>query len=130
MKRGRKWASDIVKTTGPATKLSLKADRALIRADGKDLSFVTLSVEDANGLVVPNAMNQIRFSIKGPGEIIATGNGDATSHVSFQSKELDAFNGLCLAIVRAEAGEPGKITLEARADSLVGGTQVIRSSNQ
>lgn len=129
-RNGRKWASDIVKTTGPAAKLELSADRNSIRADGKDLSFVTLRVEDANGLLVPNAMNHIRFTIKGPGEIVATGNGDPTSHVSFQSKELDAFNGLCLAIVRANAGEPGKISLEAHADGLAGATRALRSSSR
>jgi beta-galactosidase len=127
-RKGKKWATDVVKTTGPAAKLALKADRTRIRADGRDLSFVTLSVEDAAGRMVPDAMNRIRFSVKGPGEIVATGNGDAASHVSFQSKELDAFNGLCLAIVRANAGEPGKITLEAQAAGLAAGTVVIRSA--
>ena len=126
-KNGRKWATDIVKTTGPAAKLVLEADHHSISADGKDLSFVTLTVEDKDGLMVPNAMNHVRFSIKGPGEIIATGNGDATSHVSFQSKELDAFNGFCLAIVRAKRGEEGKITVEAQADGLSGTAMVVRS---
>ena len=129
-KDGKKWATDIVKTTGAAAKLELKADRSVIRADGKDLSFVTLNVEDKNGLMTPRAMNSIRFSIKGPGEIIATGNGDATSHASFQSKEPNAFNGLCLAIIRAKAGEPGKITIEAEADGLTSATLVIRSSDR
>ena len=127
-KNGRKWASDVVKTTGSAAKLALQVDRSSIRADGKDLSFVTLTVQDKDGLMVPNAMNHVRFSVKGPGEIIATGNGDATSHVSFQSKEPDAFNGLCLAIVRANKGEEGKITVEAQADGLSGARVVVRSS--
>ncbi|HWC58811.1 MAG TPA: beta-galactosidase GalB [Verrucomicrobiae bacterium] len=117
-RNGKKWAADTVKTIGPATKLELKADRTSIRADGQDLSFITLTIEDKNGLMVPNASNQIRFHIKGPGEIIATGNGDATSHDSFQSPEPKAFNGLCLAIVRAQAGETGKIIIEAEADGL------------
>lgn len=125
-KNGKKWATDELKTTGPAARLVLKADRNSIWADGKGLSFVTLSVEDAKGLMVPNAMNQIRFSINGPGEIVATGNGDAASHVSFQSKERNAFNGLCLAIVRAKPGETGKITLRAEADGLSGATVEIR----
>jgi beta-galactosidase len=128
-RNGRKWASDIVKTTGPATKLVLNPDHSTILADGKNLSFVTLTVEDKSGLMVPNAMNHIRFAVRGPGEIVATGNGDATSHVSFQSKDLNAFNGLCLAIVRAKEGEAGKITLEAESDGLTSATTVIRSSN-
>lgn len=128
-KDGKKWAEDIVKTTGPSAKIELKADRTAIRADGKDLSFVTLTIEDKNGLMAPRAMNKIRFSIKGPGEIIATGNGDATSHASLQSQEPNAFNGLCLAIVRAKSGESGKIILKAESDGLAGATVVIRSSD-
>ncbi len=127
-KNGKKWATDIVKTTGPAAKLTLKADRTSIRADGKDLSFITLAVEDKNGLMAPRAKNQIRFRVKGPGEIIATGNGDATSHDSFQSLEPHAFNGLCLAIVRAKPGESGRITVEAEADGLTSASVTIKAA--
>ncbi len=124
-KNGRRWATDVVKTTGPAAKLALQADRTEIHADGKDLSFVTLTIEDRNGVPVPRSNNHIRFSLAGPGEIVATDNGDATSHVSFQSKERDAFNGLCLAVIRARAGEPGKITLTAQSAGLAGARIVI-----
>jgi beta-galactosidase len=119
-----------VKTTGSAAKLALEADHSSISVDGRDLSFVTLTVKDKDGLMVPNAMNHVRFCINGPGEIVATGNGDATSHLSFQSKELDAFNGLCLVIVRAKKGAEGKFTVEAQADGLTGATAVIRSSRR
>jgi beta-galactosidase len=129
-RNGKKWAVDIVKTTSPAVKLALKTDRAVIRADGKDLSFVTVTVEDKNGLMAPRALNNIRLSINGPGEIVGTGNGDATSHASFQSKEPSAFNGLCLAIIRAKNGEPGKITVKAEADGLTAATLAIRSSDR
>ncbi len=125
-RNGKKWATDVIKSTGPAAKLALKADHSSIQADGKDLSFVTLTVEDANGLMVPNAMNHIRFNLKGPGELVATGNGDAASHVSFQSPEMNAFNGLCLAIVRAKNGEPGKITLEAQSDGIATAALTVR----
>lgn len=126
-KNGRRWATDEVKTTGPAVKLALHADRTRIQADGKDLAFVTLTVADRSGLPVPRADNHIRFRITGPGELVATDNGDPTSHVSFPSKERDAFNGLCLAIVRAKAGEPGKITVSAQSDGLSTATVVIHS---
>jgi beta-galactosidase len=129
-KNGKRWATDMVKTTGPAARLSLKADRASIRADGQDLSFITVTIEDKNGLTAPRAMNKIRFTIEGPGEIVATGNGDATSHASFQSTEPNAFNGLCLAIVRAKPGAPGKIILAAESAGLAGATILIRSSNR
>jgi beta-galactosidase len=49
---------------------------------------------------------------------VATDNGDATSFESFQSHERNAFNGLCLVIVRAKAGETGNITLRAATEGL------------
>jgi beta-galactosidase len=117
-KDGKKWATDTVKTTGPAQKLAMEPDRAKINADGADLSYVTVTVEDKSGLQVPRSKNHIQFTIDGPGEIVATDNGDATSLVSFQSHERDAYNGLALVIVRAKPGEAGTIVLKAKADGL------------
>jgi len=48
-KAGRKWAEDVQRTTGPAAKLLLAADRATVRADGSDLAFVTVTVADKDG---------------------------------------------------------------------------------
>src|SRR6185369_13744685 len=45
-KKGQPWAEDAVRTAGPASGLKLAADRAQIAADGKDLSFITVSVTD------------------------------------------------------------------------------------
>jgi beta-galactosidase len=117
-KNGKKWATEVMKTTGPAQKLTMQPDRAKIQADGKDLSYVTVTVADKSGLMVPRSKNHIQFSVEGPGEIVATDNGDATSLVSFQSRERDAYNGLALVIVRAKPGQAGNIILKAKADGL------------
>ena len=117
-KNGKNWATDVMKTTGPAAKLTLQADRDKIRADGQDLSFITVMVADKHGLLVPRSKNHIQFQIEGPGEIVATDNGDAASFESFQAPERNAFNGLALVIVRAKPGQPGTIKLTATADGL------------
>jgi beta-galactosidase len=117
-KHGKKWAEDIVKTTGDAQKLKMLTDRPVINADGKDLSFITVRVADKNGVTVPNANNPLKFSIEGPGEIVATDNGDASNLVAFPSHERDAFNGLCLVIVRAKPGQRGTIKLKAVSPQL------------
>ena len=124
-KNGKEWAQDVVKTTGPATQILLKADRSQIAADGADLSFITATIADANGLLVPRSKNPVGFSISGPGEIVATDNGDATSFEPFQSSKRKAYNGLCLAIVRAKKGEPGAITVEAKSEGLTKATVKI-----
>jgi len=95
-------------------------------ADGKDLSFITVTVADNDGLQVPRSKNHIHFAIEGPGEIVATDNGDATSFESFQAPERNAYNGLALVIVRAKAGQPGTIKLTASADGLASAVTEIK----
>ena len=117
-KNGQKWAEDVVKTTGKAYQLAMSADRSEIISDGKDLVFITVKIDDKNNLMVPRTGNQINFSITGPGKIIATDNGDAASHESFQSKTKKAFNGMCLVIVAAEKGATGSFTVVAESKGL------------
>ena len=126
-KNGKKWATDTVKTAGPAAKLAMKPDRSRIADDGKDLSFVTVTVEDKNGVMAPHANNHIKFQVEGPGEIVATDNGDPTSFESFQAPERNAFNGLALVIVRAKPGQSGTIRLTAASDGLKTASVRIRA---
>jgi beta-galactosidase len=117
-KNGKVWSRDSVKTTGAPARLTLQPDRSIIAADGKDLSYVTLKIVDKDGLQVPLADNPIRFSVDGPGEIVAVDNGDASDMTSFQDASHKAFNGLTLAIIRALPGQPGTITVHATSDGL------------
>ncbi|HCY40130.1 MAG TPA: beta-galactosidase [Prolixibacteraceae bacterium] len=117
-KNGQKWAEKIVKTTGEVSQLKATADRSQIEADGKDLAFITVQITDENGLMVPRSNNRIEFSIEGPGEIVATDNGDSYNLESFASHHREAFNGLALVIVRAKTGEKGTIILKAKSSGL------------
>jgi beta-galactosidase len=115
-KNGQPWATDKMETTGPASALELAPDRTHIAANGKDLSFITVTVADSQGRLVPRSKNHLTFAVQGPGEIVAVDNGDATSFESFQAKERNAYNGLALVIIRAT--QPGTITLQAQSDGL------------
>jgi beta-galactosidase len=118
-KNGQVWAEDTVKTTGDAAQVALTPDRATITNDGRDISYVTVSIKDKDGLTVPTAMNPLHFDISGPGEIVAVDNGDETSLAPIQgTKDSKAFNGLALVIVRAKPGQSGPITLTATSDGL------------
>lgn len=124
-KDGKEWTTATVKTTGPAKQLALTADRTAIRTDGRDLSFVTVRVADDAGLTVPRSHPLIRFSIEGPGEIVAVDNGDPTSFESFQASQRKAFNGLALVIVRAKPGSTGPFTLTAASEKLAPASVVV-----
>ena len=117
-KNGKEWATDTVKTAGDPSKLLLVPDRAAIAADGKDLSFVTLTVADKDSRTAPRAVNLIHFEVTGPGEIVATDNGDPTDMTAFPSRDRKAFNGFALAIVRAKLGQPGPIVVTAKTEGL------------
>ncbi|MBF0198296.1 MAG: DUF4982 domain-containing protein [Planctomycetes bacterium] len=126
-KNGKKWAEKNTATTGKAAAVTLKADRSEISADGYDLSFVTVSIRDNIGNVVPRSHNMVNFEISGPGTILAVGNGNAASHEPFQAHYRKAFNGLCLVVIKSEKGKAGSITLKAKSGELTASHIVIQS---
>lgn len=117
-KNGVNWAEDVMKTTGKASQLSVTADRPVVQADGIDLIFITVRIEDKNNLLVPRTSNVLSFSIEGPGRIVATDNGNAASYESFRAKTKKAYNGMCLVIVAAEKGAKESFTLKAESKGL------------
>ncbi|MDA3929580.1 MAG: DUF4982 domain-containing protein, partial [Prolixibacteraceae bacterium] len=126
-KNGEVWAEEVVKTTSDAAQLAVTADRSEIKADGKDLSFITVDIQDKDGLFVANATNEVEFSIEGPGEIIATDNGDPSCMVEFPSTVRPAFSGKALAIVRTISGESGTIKVTAKSAGLMENNVVLNS---
>ena len=127
-KNGQRWAQNTVRTAGPAAKLLVQSDRKVLQADREDLAFVTVTIVDTKGSLVPRSKNPVRFDVTGPGELIATDNGDATSQESFQATERKAYNGLCLAIVRTMAGKPGVVTVRVQSDGLQSAQIKLRST--
>jgi len=124
---GRPWASASSKTAGPAVALRMAADRAALRANGSDLAYVTVRVADASGLTVPRAADAISFSLEGPGDIVATDNGDATDFEPFPSTTRKAFSGQALVIVRTRRGAAGDITVRAQALGVAGAEVRLQS---
>ncbi|MFN8241208.1 MAG: beta-galactosidase GalB [Bacteroidales bacterium] len=125
-RNGNKWAEETVSTTGKASKIAMEADRAEIFNDGYDLAFVTVKIQDRNGILVPRSNNEIKFSIEGPGRIVATDNGDPTDHELFSSANRKAFNGMCLVIVRLDKGAAGPVIIKAEAKGLKGSNVQIK----
>ncbi|KAF2123202.1 glycoside hydrolase superfamily [Lophiotrema nucula] len=124
---GIEWASDAVRTVGAASRLHISADRTTIDADGKDLSFISIEVLDADGNIVPEANNEITFTVEGAGELVATDNGDPADFTSFPSNVRKAFSGKALAIVKGSAGQPGPLTVTATAEGLSSSNVVVET---
>ncbi|MDR2948925.1 MAG: DUF4982 domain-containing protein [Prevotella sp.] len=116
-KNGKEILTKEIKTTGDPVSIRLIADRQTIAADGKDLSFVTVEVMDADGNPVPVADNLISFSIDGNGVIAGTDNGDPTDSNSLKKPSRKLFSGKALAIVQSNK-KSGKIILKAKSEGL------------
>jgi beta-galactosidase len=106
-----------IKTAGKPAKIMLTADRTTLKADGTDLSFITVKILDADGNLVPNADNLVNFTVKGEGSIAGVDNGLQTSMEPFKASHKKAFNGLCLAIIQSKE-KAGRIFLKATSAGL------------
>ncbi len=125
-KNGKVVLTREIHTAGAPAKIELTADRKNIKADGKDLSFITVRILDKDGNLVPDAANKVDFSVKGPSAIVGVDNGDPTSLDSFKVNYRKAFNGLALAILQANE-KAGVSTFTATSPGLQSATITINS---
>lgn len=116
-KNGKEVLTKEIRTAEKPVSIRLTADRNEIRADGKDLSFVTVEVLDAAGTPLPTGDSFIKFSIEGNGIIVGTDNGNSTDSLSLKRPERKLFNGKAIAVVQATKKD-GKIKLKASSAGL------------
>jgi len=97
---------------GSSANLSpLTSNFSPLKSDGSDLAFITVSLIDSNGTLIPDASDQLTFEVFGAGTFEAVCNGDATSLEPFKSPTMKLFNGQLVVIVRS-AKQPGTLTLK------------------
>jgi beta-galactosidase len=112
--QGRQAGEKTVRTAGKPAKLQLDAwtqSAHILKADGNDLAFITVSLTDTQGTLIPNADDQLTFEVTGAGTFEAVCNGDATSLESFVKPTMKLFNGQLVVIVRS-AKHSGTLTLK------------------
>jgi beta-galactosidase len=123
---GKPVAEKEMHTAGKPHHLQLSADRETISADGKDLSYITVSVVDKDGNLCPNADNQLNFNVSGAGTFKVVCNGDATSLEMFHLPTMKTFSGQLVVTVQASEN-PGEINLEVKGKGLKTGNIAILS---
>ena len=106
-----------LETVGELASIRLRADRPQIRADRNDLAYFTVEILDARGRLVPDAVQVVEVGLSGPAELAAFGNANPRGVASFRQPVAKTWHGRALVIARA-TGEPGSITVEARAKGL------------
>ena len=124
--QGNVAGEQTVRTAGKPAELKLEAwtaNEAGLNADGDDLAFVTVSLTDTEGTLIPQADDQLTFEVTGTGSFEAVCNGDATSLEPFKKPTMKLFNGQLVVVVRS-AKEPGTLTLKV-TDAARGFTKSI-----
>ncbi len=125
-KNGKAILEKEMNTAGKPAKVSLSVDREEIDADGRDLAYITVRIEDKNGNLCPMANNLVNFELEGAGELIAVDNGNAATTEPFQASYRKAFSGMCLAIVKASK-TAGKINFKASSKHLKSDEIIIQT---
>jgi beta-galactosidase len=116
-----------VTTAGKAARIELIADRKTIKADGKDLSYITVRILDEKGNLVPDADNLVEFSVSGDGKIAATDNGYQADLTPFGSHTRKAWKGMALVIIKS-GEKQGNITLMAKGEGLKPADLTLKTS--
>ena len=125
-KEGNEKLSKQVSTAEEPYQIKLEADRTNLKADGKDLAFVTVSVVDKRGNFCPTATNQLKFKVSGAGTYRAACNGDATSLELFHLPTMQLFSGKLVVLVQSAAVE-GEINLTVSGKGLKKAELVLKS---
>jgi beta-galactosidase len=121
-------AEQIIKTAGEPYSLKLTADRAKIKSGRKDLSFVTIEVQDKDGNLCPRSDYLLFFKVNGAGKLKAVCNGNPVDHTSFSSNYMRAFNGKIVAVIES-AENSGEISLMVSGGKLIGNEIKIETIN-
>lgn len=116
--KGNVAASESVRTAGKPYALRLECDRDSIARDGEDLAYVTVSVVDKDGNIVPSDTREVFASVSGAGEFRAIANGDPCSLELFHLPHMHLFAGKLTVIVRSKANADGPILLKVNAKGL------------
>ena len=125
-KNGGKIVADFeLKTAGKPAKIVLSADKTNIANDWNDVVFVTATVVDDKGVVVPSANNLIEFTATGAGSIVAVDSADNADHDPFQATKRKAFQGTCEALIKANKAS-GQIMVSATSAGLTNNKVAIR----
>lgn len=114
---GNAAAEKCVRTAGKAASLKLSPDRVSLKADGRDLCYVTVSVEDREGNPVPTDSRAVSVKVSGAGSFKAMANGDPTSLELFHKPKMHLFSGR-LTVIVCSGRSGGDISVEVSAPGL------------
>lgn len=124
--QGSQAAEEELRTAGNAARIVLSAERATVSSSGEDAVTIVATAVDEAGVPVPDAANDVQFTVSGPALIAGTDNGSITDHESFLLPHHHLHGGRAIAVVRATASS-GAIRVHASAAGLADGEAQLKA---
>ena len=114
---GREVARDCRRSFGEAAALQLQTDRDSLKGDGRDMAFFSITVQDADGNPVENAVDRVRVQVSGAGYLAGLDNGDSTDADGYKTDNRRLFSGKLMAAVVSD-GTAGNVTVTVEGAGL------------
>ena len=105
----------------------MKSDRTEIASDFHDLCYFRITPLDKNGVACETAENLVKFSVEGPGEIVAVDNGDLFANYHYGDKAVPCFRGGATVVVKAKPGASGEIKVKAESEDMASAEAAVQA---
>ena len=106
--------SVILCTASEPAQLRLTADKTTMKADGQDLTFITVEVVDNKGRLCPEAAIDCEAAVKGSGQLLAFASADLKDTEPATSPRVTTWKGRALLVVRSGKTK-GKTTVSIKS---------------
>jgi beta-galactosidase len=126
VKDGKEQQSTTLKTAGNAAIIKLTPDRKIIKANGQDLSYITIQITDKNAVLQPNGENNLSYQVKGPGVIVGAGNANLQDTSPYVATNGKTWKGRATVIIKSRYNK-GPIILEASSPGLPKASVIIKA---
>ena len=118
-----------LRTAGPPARILLTTETKRLSPNWDDVAMVRATVVDKQGIAIPRASDLITFTLTGPGVIAAVDNADNADHEPFLATSRHAFQGTCVAFIKATKSS-GTIKITAAAKDLNPGFTTLLASTE
>lgn len=99
---GKEVASYSIETSKKTDYLTLVPDRTIIKADGQDLSHITVQLYDEDGKPVQTDDKRLKVTVEGEGRLMGVDNGDLRKRKTFSGNISKTYFGKALIIVQSQ----------------------------
>lgn len=114
---GKEVSRDVLETTGIPAKICLLPEKTEMKANGHDLIYVGIELQDKNGITVPDAANSLKATISGCAKLSGFGSGNPVTEEDYTAGETVSYRGRAMAIIRS-GYEAGAVSLTISTEGM------------